>query len=57
MAIGKVFSPKKAVFMRHLTGLASFILTILAGRVLVLSLQPKSGFLPEAGCGRPKLLK
>jgi len=25
--------------------------------VLVVSLQPKSGFLPGAGCGRPKILK
>jgi hypothetical protein len=55
--LAKFFRQKKAVFMRHLTGLASFILTILAGHVLVLSLQPKSGFLPGAGCGRPKFLK
>ena len=32
-------------------------LTRAGGCVFFLALQPKSGFLPEAGCGRPKLLK
>jgi K+-transporting ATPase KdpF subunit len=37
------------VFMRNLTKSGDY--------VLVVSLQPKSGFLPGAGCGRPKILK
>jgi hypothetical protein len=32
-------------------------LTKIGGYVLLGALQPKSGFLPEAGCGRPKILK
>jgi hypothetical protein len=54
MAIGKVFSTKRAVFMGLWTNHAIFILTEIGGRVLLFVLQPKSGFLPEAGRGRPK---
>jgi hypothetical protein len=50
----KVFSAKNAVFMRHWAKRAIFILTGIGSHVLVSSLQPKSGFLPEAGRGRPK---
>jgi hypothetical protein len=40
--------------MRRLTIRVIFILTGIGGRVLVFALQPKSGFLPGAVCGRPK---
>jgi hypothetical protein len=38
-------------------GLFTGGLTTFEGCDLLCPLQPKSGFLPEAGCGRPKLLK
>ena len=44
-----LFHQKNAVFTRHLTKPG--------GCVLLWQLQPKSGFLPEAGRGRTKLLK
>jgi hypothetical protein len=43
--------------MRYLSQGAIFILTGIGNHVSFNPLQPKSGFLPEAGCGRTKLLK
>jgi hypothetical protein len=45
----QTFSNKNGLFAGDLTKLGNCD--------LLLPLQPKSGFLPEAGRGRPKLLK
>jgi hypothetical protein len=48
-AFWQMFSSKTPLFMRDLTNLGNCDLLV--------ALQPKSGFLPEAGHGRPKILK